>query len=81
MKEKEYPVLRVSKIDWDKDHDEYEKLPKDIKLEWGKKKWSTAEVSEWLGTKFDWVLNGLKVNQVGTWEDSGCCCAGGCACC
>ena len=27
MKENEFPVLEVSNIDWDKDHDEYEKLP------------------------------------------------------
>jgi|TARA_B000000475_G_scaffold223748_1_gene187396 hypothetical protein len=81
MKNKEYPVLRISQIDWDKDHDDYEKLPKDIKLEWGSKEWSTAEVSEWLSMKFDWVLSSLKIVQIGTWKESGCCCAGGCSCC
>ena len=32
MKENEYPVLKVTNIDWDKDHDEYEKLPKGFDL-------------------------------------------------
>ena len=27
MKEKEFPVLKVTNVDWDKDHDEIEKLP------------------------------------------------------
>ena len=27
MKDNEFPVLEVSDIDWDKDHDEYDKLP------------------------------------------------------
>ena len=30
MKDNEFPVLEVSDIDWDKDHDEIEKLPKDL---------------------------------------------------
>ena len=28
MKENEFPILKVTNIDWDKDHEEYEKLPK-----------------------------------------------------
>ena len=34
MKENEFPVLKVTNIDWDKDHEEYEKLPKDLELQW-----------------------------------------------
>ena len=81
MKENEFPVLKVTNIDWDKDHEEYEKLPKDLQLQWGTKEWSIDEVSNWIMQKFDWVFNSLNINQVGTWEDSGCCCAGGCDCC
>ena len=81
MKENEYPVLEVTNIDWDKDHDEIEKLPKNLQLKWGSKTWSVDEVSNWIRQKFDWIFSSLNVDQVGTWEDSGCCCAGGCSCC
>ena len=81
MNKKRFPVLKISNIKWDKDHDEFEKLPKDLELEWGSTKWTQDEVSEWLSLKFDWVLSSLKIDQAGFWEDSGCCCAGGCSCC
>ena len=82
MKENEFPVLRVSNIDWDKDHEEYEKLPKQVELKWDSKNWEIEDVSNWLSLKFDWVFSGLNIDQVGTWESSGCsCCAGGCSCC
>ena len=81
MKDNEFPVLEVSDIDWDTDHDEYDKLPKSLKLNWGTKNWNIDEVSKWVSLKFDWVFSNLNIKQVGTWEESGCCCAGGCACC
>ena len=81
MKENEFPVLEVSNIDWDKDHDEYDKLPKGFKLNWGSKDWNFEEVSKWISQKFDWVFDSINISQIGTWEDSGCCCAGGCSCC
>ena len=82
MKEKEYPVLQITNVDWDKGHEEIEKLPTDFQLQWGSKYWTVDQVSDWVSKKFDWVFNSLNVDQVGTWEDSGCsCCSGGCACC
>ena len=81
MKENEYPLLKVTNIDWDKDHDEIEKLPKDLQLKWGTKNWSVDEVSNWISQKFDWIFSSLTIDQVGVWEDSGCCCDGGCSCC
>ena len=82
MEEKEFPVLKITNVDWDKDHEEIEKLPTDFQLQWGSKNWTVAEVYDWVSKKFDWVLNSLNVDQVGIWEDSGCsCCSGGCACC
>ena len=81
MKENEFPVLKVTNIDWDKDHEEYDNLPNDLQLQWGSKEWSIDEVSNWIMQKFDWVFNSLNINQVVTWVDSGCCCAGGCSCC
>jgi hypothetical protein len=81
MSKNKFPILKISNIEWDKDHDEFEKLPKGLELEWGSEKWNKDEVSEWLSLKFDWVLSSLKIDQVGSWEDSGCCCAGGCSCC
>ena len=81
MKENQFPVLEVSNIDWDKDHDEYDQLPKGFKLNWGSKDWNFHEVSQWISQKFDWVFESININQIGTWEGSGCCCAGGCSCC
>ena len=82
MEEKEFHVLKVTNVDWDKDHEEIEKLPTEFQLQWGSKNWTVVEVSDWVSKKFDWVFNSLNVDQVGTWEDSGCgCCSGGCACC
>ena len=82
MKENEFPLLRVTNIDWDKDHEELDKLPKNLELRWDSKEWDTKEVSNWLSIKFDWVFDSLNIDQVGTWEAGGCsCCAGGCGCC
>ena len=82
MKENEYPVLQVTNIDWDKDHDEIEKLPKNLQLKWDSKDWSIDDVSSWISQKFDWIFSSLSITQVGTWESGGCsCCAGGCNCC
>ena len=82
MKENEYPILKVTNVEWDKDHDEFDTLPTEFELKWGFKNWDTDEVSKWISQKFDWVFDSLNVNQVGVWEDSGCsCCAGGCSCC
>ena len=73
MKENEFPVLKISNIDWDKDHEEFDKLPKNFELQWGEKKWTTEKVSDWVSTKFDWVFSGLNIDQIGTWEsNSGC---------
>ncbi len=82
MNENEFPVLKITNITWDKDHDEFEKLPKEVELNWGTKTWNIDEVSNWLSIKFDWVFNSLNIDQVGTWAYSGCsCCSGGCSCC
>ena len=82
MKENKYPVLRVIDIDWDPDHEEFEKLPKELELKWDSATWTIEDVSNWLSHKFDWIFNSLNINQVGTWENSGCsCCDGGCSCC
>tara|TARA_B100001248_G_C27352114_1_gene441886 strand:- start:941 stop:1186 length:246 start_codon:yes stop_codon:yes gene_type:complete len=81
MKENEFPVLEVSDIDWDKDHDEYDELPRKFKLNWGLKDWYLDEVSQWISQKFDWLFNNINISQIGTWEDNGYCCAGGCSCC
>ena len=70
MKENEFPVLKISNIDWDKDHEEFDKLPKNFELQWGEKKWTTEKVSDWVSTKFDWVFSGLNIDQIGTWESN-----------
>ena len=48
MKEKEFPVLKVTNVNWDKDHEEIEKLPTDFQLQWGSKNWTVNEVSDWV---------------------------------
>ena len=81
MKENEFPVLEVSNIDWDKDHDEYEKLPRSFKL--------TGVQRIGILTKY---LNGLVKNLIGYLTASISAklepgriavvvCAGGCSCC
>ena len=35
MEEKEFPVLKVTNVDWDKDHEEIEKFPTEFQLQWG----------------------------------------------
>ena len=72
MKENEFPVLKISNVEWDEDHEELEKLPRNFELKWGSKNWNTEQVSEWISNKFDWVFNSINIKQVGTWqEDSG----------
>ena len=38
MKENEFPVLEITDVEWDEDHTELEKLPKNFQLKWDKKK-------------------------------------------
>ena len=72
MKENEFPMLKVSDIKWDEDHEELDKLPRNLELKWGSKNWDKEQVSEWISHKFDWVFNSINIKQVGTWqEDSG----------
>ena len=68
MKENEFPILKISNVDWDKDLEELDKLPTNFELNWGSKNWNIDEVSEWVSQKFDWVFNSINVKQVGTWK-------------
>tara|TARA_Y100000748_G_scaffold303747_1_gene309936 strand:- start:712 stop:930 length:219 start_codon:yes stop_codon:yes gene_type:complete len=68
MKDNEFPILKITNIDWDKDHEEIEKLPKEFSVEWNTKNWNIDEVSNWLSMKFDWIFNSLNIEQVGTWK-------------
>ena len=68
MKENEFPVLKISNVDWDKDREELDKLPTNFELNWGSKNWNIDEVSELVSQKFDWVFNSINVKQVGTWK-------------
>ena len=69
MKENEFPVLKISNVEWDEDHEELEKLPKDFELKWGSKNWNVEQVSEWISNKFDKVFNSINIKQVGTWQE------------
>ena len=69
MKENEFPVLKISNVEWDEDHEELEKLPRNFELKWGSKNWNVEQVSEWISQKFDWVFNSINIKQVGTWQE------------
>ena len=69
MKENELPVLRVTDVEWDKDHDDFEILPKDFELKWPSKNWNIDEVSKWISLKFDWVFKSINIQQVGVWQE------------
>ena len=69
MKENEFPVLKISNVEWDEDHEELEKLPRNFELKWGSKNWNVEQVSEWISNKFDWVFNSINIKQVGTWQE------------
>ena len=69
MKENEFPVLKISNVEWDEDHEELEKLPRDFELKWGLKNWNVEQVAEWISNKFDWVFNSINIKQVGTWQE------------
>ena len=69
MKENEFPVLRITDVEWDKDHDDFESLPKDFELKWPSKNWNIAEVSKWISLKFDWVFKSINIQQVGIWQE------------
>ena len=69
MKENEFPVLKISNVEWDEDHEELDKLPSNFELKWGSKNWNVEQVSEWISNKFDWVFNGINIKQVGIWQE------------
>ena len=69
MKENELPVLRITDVEWDKDHDDFESLPKDFELKWPSKNWNIDEVSKWISLKFDWVFKSINIQQVGVWQE------------
>ena len=68
MKENELPVLRITDVEWDKDHDDFESLPKDFELKWPSKNWNIDEVSKWISLKFDWVFKSINIQQVRVWQ-------------
>ena len=69
MKENEFPVLKISNVEWDEDHEGLEKLPRNFELKWGSKNWNVEKVSEWISNKFDWVFNSINIKQVRTWQE------------
>ena len=69
LKENELPVLRITDVEWDKDHDDFESLPKDFELKWPSKNWNIDEVSKWISLKFDWVFKSINIQQVGIWQE------------
>ena len=69
MKENDLPVLRITDVEWDKDHDDFESLPKDFELKWPSKNWNIDEVSKWISLKFDWVFKSINIQQVGVWQE------------
>ena len=68
LKENELPVLRITDVEWDKDHDDFESLPKDFELKWPSKNWNIDEVSKWISLKFDWVFKSINIQQVRVWQ-------------
>ena len=68
MKDNEFPLLIITNIEWDKDHDDFENLPTNFELKWGSKNWDIDSVSEWISQKFDWIFNKINIQQVGTWQ-------------
>ena len=69
LKDGELPVLRITDVQWDKDHDDFESLPKDFELKWPSKNWNVDEVSKWISLKFDWVFKSINIQQVGVWQE------------
>ena len=69
LKDGELPVLRITDVEWDKDHDDFESLPKDFELKWPSKNWNIDEVSKWISLKFDWVFKSINIQQVGIWQE------------
>ncbi len=68
MKDNEFPLLMITDIEWDKDHDDFENLPTNFELKWGSKNWDIDSVSDWISQKFDWIFNKINIQQVGTWQ-------------
>ena len=68
MKDNEFPLLMITDIEWDKDHDDFENLPTNFELKWGSKNWDIDSVSDWISQKFDWIFNKIDIQQVGTWQ-------------
>ena len=61
--------MRITDVEWDKDHDDFESLPKDFELKWPSKNWNIDEVSKWISIKFDWVFKSINIQQVGIWQE------------
>tara|TARA_B100000073_G_scaffold82138_2_gene62634 strand:+ start:208 stop:426 length:219 start_codon:yes stop_codon:yes gene_type:complete len=68
LKDNEFPLLMITDIEWDKDHDDFENLPTNFELKWGSKNWDIDSVSDWISQKFDWIFNKINIQQVGTWQ-------------
>ena len=69
LKENELPVLRITDVEWDKDHVDFESLPKYFELKWPSKNWNIDEVSKWISLKFDWVFKSINIQQVGVGQE------------
>ena len=72
MDNNEFPVLKITNIEWSKNARSLEKLPKEIELGWGDKEWNHSDVSKWLSKEYNGTLNHLDITESGTWKDDGC---------
>ena len=63
MESNDLTILKITNIDWDKNHQDNKKLPKEINLKWGSKEWNYEQVINWLSSHFGCSLLNLNIQE------------------
>ena len=64
-------ILKITNIVWDKNSNNYKKLPKELELQWNSSEWTNKEVSIWLSKHFNSILKDLNIQKIENKESDG----------
>ena len=64
MENNKLPILKITNIKWHNTAQNKKKLPTEIEVQWGSKKWSSDQVSKWLSDYYGVNIINLEIEQL-----------------
>ena len=57
-------ILKITNIIWGNNSKNYQKLPKELDLQWNSLEWTNKEVSIWLSKQFNATLKDFDIHKI-----------------